>query len=76
MLTRRQLLEGGATPAQLRTRLGREWRLVLRGVVLLTNAVPSDEQRLVAASLFAGVLHLVALQIPQRVSSGRSSCAT
>ncbi|WP_020142934.1 hypothetical protein [Terracoccus sp. 273MFTsu3.1] len=54
VLTRRQLLEGGLTPAQLRTRLGREWRLLLRGVVLLSNGVPSDQQRLVAALLFAG----------------------
>ena len=54
VLTRRQLLDGGVTPAQLRTRLGREWRLVLRGVVLLSNAVPSEAQRLVAAQLFAG----------------------
>ena len=54
VLTRRQLLEGGVTPAQLRTRLGREWRLVLRGVVLLSNAVPNEQQRLMAAQLFAG----------------------
>lgn len=54
VLTRRQLLEGGLTPAQLRTRLGREWRLVLRGVVLLSNGVPSEQQRLMAALLFAG----------------------
>ena len=54
VLTRRQLLEGGVTPAELRTRLGREWRLVLRGVVLLSNGVPNDRQRLMAAQLFAG----------------------
>lgn len=54
VLTRRQLLDGGITPAQLRTRLGREWRLVLRGVVLLSNAVPNEQQRLMAAQLFAG----------------------
>ena len=54
VLTRRQLLEGGITPAQLRTRLGREWRLILRGVVLLSNGLPSEQQRLVAAQLFAG----------------------
>ena len=49
VLTRRQLLAGGLTAAQLRTRLGREWRLVLRGVVLLSNAVPTEQQRLMAA---------------------------
>ncbi|KRF40609.1 hypothetical protein [Terrabacter sp. Soil810] len=54
VLTRRQLLEGGLTQAQLRTRLGREWRLVLRVVVLLSNGVPSEQQRLMAALLFAG----------------------
>jgi hypothetical protein len=54
LLTRRQLLDGGVTPAQLRTRLGREWRLVLRGVVQLSNGLPSEQQRLMAALLFAG----------------------
>src|SRR3954469_2635266 len=54
VVTRRQLLDGGVTPAQLRTRLGREWRLVLRGVVLLSNGAPSDQQRLMEAQLYAG----------------------
>jgi hypothetical protein len=54
VLTRRQLLQSGVTPAELRTRVGREWRLLLRGVVLLGNGLPDVRQRLVAALLYAG----------------------
>ena len=54
VLTRRQLLQSGVTPAELRTRIGREWRLLLRGVILLGNGLPDVRQRLVAALLYAG----------------------
>ena len=52
--TRRQLLGGGMTAAQIRWALGRQWRLVLPRVILLDPGLPTDEQRLVAALLFAG----------------------
>jgi len=52
--TRRQLLEGGVTVSQLRWALGRRWRMLLPRVVLLEPGLPSTQQRLVAALLFAG----------------------
>ena len=52
--TRRQLLGGGLTVAQIRWALGRRWRLLLPRVILLDPGLPTDEQRLVAALLFAG----------------------
>ncbi|MEP6629144.1 MAG: hypothetical protein ABJA89_01680 [Lapillicoccus sp.] len=52
--TRRQLLDGGVTPAQIRWAVGRRWRLLLPRVILLDPSLPTDEQRLVAALLFAG----------------------
>ena len=52
--TRRQLLDGGLTVAQIRWALGRHWRLLLPRVILLDPGLPTDEQRLVAALLFAG----------------------
>ena len=54
VLTRRQLTQLGVPPAQVRWRLGRSWRLVLPGVVLLDWALPSDLQRCIAALLYAG----------------------
>ena len=52
--TRKQLLDGGVTVAQIRWALGRRWRMVLPRVVLLEPGLPSVDQRLVAALLFAG----------------------
>ncbi len=52
--TRRQLLDGGVTAAQIRWALGRRWRLLLPRVILLDPGLPTDEQRLVAALLLAG----------------------
>jgi hypothetical protein len=54
VLTRRQLTQLGVSPAQVRWRLGRSWRLVLPGVVLLDWALPTDLQRCIAALLYAG----------------------
>ena len=54
VLTRRQLTQLGISPAQVRWRLGRSWRLVLPGVVLRDWALPSDLQRGIAALLYAG----------------------
>ena len=52
--TRKQLLDGGVTVGQLRWAMGRRWRIVLPRVVLLEPGLPSVDQRLVAALLFAG----------------------
>lgn len=54
VLTRRQLLRGGLEVSQLRRRLGRTYRLILPGVVLLDPGLPSDHQRRVGALLLAG----------------------
>lgn len=52
--TRQQLLDGGVTVGQLRWAMGGHWRIVLPRVVLLEPGLPSVDQRLVAALLFAG----------------------
>src|SRR4051812_15291275 len=54
VVTRGQLGQFGVSPAQVRWRLGRSWRLVLPGVVLLDWAVPTDLQRCIAGMLYAG----------------------
>lgn len=54
VLARRQLFDHGVTPSEVRWRLGRRWRLVLPGVVLLGPQLPDDHQRRVAALLYAG----------------------
>jgi hypothetical protein len=52
--TRQHLLEGGVSVSQLRWAVGRRWRMLLPRVVLLEPGLPSEQQRLVAALLFAG----------------------
>lgn len=54
VVTRRQLLDSGVEVGAIRWRLGRTWRALLPGVVLLEPGLPSREQRLVAALLLAG----------------------
>ena len=54
LATRRQLLDGGVTTAQIRWAVGRRWRVVLPGVLLLDGGLPSTQQRLIAALLLAG----------------------
>jgi hypothetical protein len=54
VVSRRQLYDGGVSAAQLRWRLGRSWRLLLPGVVLLAREQPTLAQRHVAALLFGG----------------------
>ena len=54
LVIRRQLIGGGVSASELRWRLGRSWRLVLPGVVLLDWAPPDDEQRCIAGLLYAG----------------------
>lgn len=55
LLTRQQLLDGGVSRAEIRSRLGRgSWRQLLPGVVQLDPALPTEKQRLLAALLFAG----------------------
>lgn len=54
VVTRHQLLTEGVTPAQIRWSLGRSWRILLPKVLLLAPGLPTDEQRLIAALLFAG----------------------
>jgi hypothetical protein len=54
VLSRGQLLDAGVSRETLRWRIGRHWRLLLPGVYALQTGLPSTEQRLVAAQLFAG----------------------
>jgi hypothetical protein len=42
------------SPDEVRSRLGRHWRVVLPGVVLMAWALPDEQQRRVAALRYAG----------------------
>ena len=52
--TRRQLLEAGVTKETIRWRAGRQWRVLLPNVYLMTRAQPTEHQRHVAGLLWAG----------------------
>ena len=54
VMSRVQLVQSGVSRAQIRWRLGRAWRLLLPGVVLLEPGLPTLSQRYVAALLYAG----------------------
>lgn len=54
VVSRGQLLAVGMSPDAVRWRVGRDWRLLLPGVYALQTGPPTDQQRLVAAQLFAG----------------------
>jgi hypothetical protein len=54
VVSRRQLTEHGVSIGQVRWQLGRTWRLLLPGVVLLGTALPTPAQRHVAAQLYGG----------------------
>jgi hypothetical protein len=54
VVSRAQLLEAGASRGQIRWQLGRSWRLLLPGVILLAPGLPSVSQRQMAALLYAG----------------------
>jgi hypothetical protein len=54
VVTRRQLAAHGVSVGQVRWRLGRTWRQLLPGVVLLSPALPTLDQRRVAAQLYGG----------------------
>ena len=54
MLTRQQLLDAGVSKAEIRSRSGASWRVLLPGVVLLDRELPSTDQRLLAALMFGG----------------------
>jgi hypothetical protein len=54
VVTRRQLLDHGVEAAAIRWRLGRSWRLLLPGVVLLEPGRATREQCLAAALHYAG----------------------
>ena len=54
VIARRQLAAAGVTRETVRWRVGRDWRVVLPGVMLLNTGLPSQHQRLVAALLYAG----------------------
>ncbi|HEY5515920.1 MAG TPA: hypothetical protein VIK12_06920 [Pengzhenrongella sp.] len=54
LVTRAQLAAGGISAAAVRHRSQRSWRHVLPGVVALSSAALSPEQRLVAAQLMCG----------------------
>ncbi len=51
---RDQLTARGVTRAQLRWRLDRQWRVVLPGVIATFTGTLDPQQRLIAATLFAG----------------------
>jgi len=54
VVTRRELLNDGVTPADIRWRLGRSWRALLPGVILLSPSLATPDQRQVGALLYAG----------------------
>ena len=54
VVTRAQLATYGVGPDGVRWRVGRSWRMLLPGVVLLSPRLPDDHQRRVAALLYAG----------------------
>jgi hypothetical protein len=54
VVSRLQLADVGVTPSELRWAIGRRWRLLLPGVVLLSPELPDERQRRVAALLYAG----------------------
>ncbi|MEO7448823.1 MAG: hypothetical protein ABI336_11175 [Humibacillus sp.] len=54
VVTRSQLLEAGVPAAALRWHVGRRWRALLPGVILLAPGLPTTDQQLAAALLAAG----------------------
>src|SRR6478736_4901059 len=44
----------GVAPGLIRWHSGRHWRSLLPGVLMLNTGQPTDQQRLVAAQLYAG----------------------
>ena len=54
VVTRRQLKDGGIPIGQIRWQLGRSWRQLLPGIVLLDKSVPTVHQRHIAAQLYGG----------------------
>lgn len=54
VVTRRQILASGVPVQRLRAAVGQQVRMLLPGVVLLDPALPTVDQRFVAAQLFAG----------------------
>jgi hypothetical protein len=54
VVTRRQVLDARVPVEEVRSAMGRTWRMVLPGVVLLAPGLPTLDQRLVAAQLYAG----------------------
>lgn len=54
VVTRRQLVAGGVSPAAVRWNSGRAWRVLLPHVVMLSREAPRPRQRQVAGLLWAG----------------------
>jgi len=54
VVSRVQLVRSGVSRAQIRWQLGRTWRLLLPGIILLSPSLPTGPQRHVAALLYAG----------------------
>lgn len=66
VVTRRQLVTGGVSPAAVRWNSGRAWRVLLPHVVMLSRETPRPRQRQVAGLLWAG---------PQSVLAGATAAA-
>ena len=54
VVSRRQLTEHGVSIGQVRWQLGRTWRQLLPGVILLDTALPTASQRHIAAQIYGG----------------------
>lgn len=54
VVTRAQLQEAGVSRSAIEWHVGRSWRHLLPGVILLDRGLPTMEQRQVAALLLAG----------------------
>jgi len=76
LATRAQLLAAGVTPSALTWRLTHQWRLVLPGVVLGNTGSLSENQRIMAAQLYAGPLAQVTGQVGCRLHELRSRRGT
>ncbi len=54
VVSRAQLVAAGVAPGLIRWHSARHWRSLLPGVLMLNTGQPTDQQRLVAAQLYAG----------------------
>ncbi|MEO7070775.1 MAG: hypothetical protein ABI131_09820 [Nostocoides sp.] len=72
LVTRGQLLQHGVKTSQVRWNAGRNWRVVLPFVFLMTRSEPTPRQRLIAGLLWAGPRSVLAGPTAARLHGIRS----